>query len=29
MYNNESELKDLLWDIAVYLKLSYFKNSSH
>ena len=28
MWNNEKELKVNLWDAAVYLKLSFLKNSS-
>ena len=28
MWNNEKELKINLWDAAVYLKLSFLKNSS-
>ena len=29
MLNKKKELKDLLWDDVVYLKLSFLKNSSH
>ena len=28
MLNNEKKLKDLLWDVVVYLKLSFLKNNS-
>ena len=28
MWNNEKELRVILWDIVVYLKLSFLKNSS-
>ena len=28
MWNNEKKLKVDLWDTAVYLKLSFLKNSS-
>ena len=28
MWNNEKELKVILWDTVVYLKLSFLKNSS-
>ena len=28
MYNNEKELKYLLWDISGYLKVSFLKNGS-
>ena len=28
MYNSEKELKDFLWDITMYFKLSFLKNSS-
>ena len=28
MWNKETELKDLPWDVVLYLKLSFLKNSS-
>ena len=28
MQNNGKELQDLLWDVTVYLKLSFLKNNS-
>ena len=28
MNNDEKELNNLLWDIAMYFKLSFMKNSS-